>query len=168
MRLSRCLLFVLLAALVGCGAEQARLATGDPAPDFTLPTLKGNAVRLSGLRGEVVAVHFWAEQCRFCEGEMRWLQSTYQALHPQGFELLAVNAGQDRATAQGFVDRVEVITYPTLLDEESEVTARYGVRVLPTTILVDREGIVRHKIIGESEPAVFEAMVRGLLQAPGG
>jgi len=158
---------VLLVVMAGCGSGPARLATGDPAPDFTLPELSGGTLCLSEQQGQVVAVHFWAEQCRFCEGEMRWLQAVYENLRPEGFQLLAVNAGQDRQTAQGFVDRVEVITYPTLLDEESVVTKRYGVMVLPTTILLDRNGIVRRKIIGESEQAVFEAMVRGLLQ-PGG
>lgn len=155
---------VLLLVLVGCGSDQVRLSQGDVAPDFTLADLTGNTVRLADLRGEVVAVHFWAEQCRFCEGEMRWLESSYQQLRAEGFELLAVNAGQDRKTAQGFIDRVKIITYPTLLDDESMVTKRYGVIVLPTTLLVDRKGIVRHKIIGESEPATFESLVRELTQ----
>jgi peroxiredoxin len=93
---------------------------------------------------------------------MAWLEQVYQRLRPDRFQLLAVNAGQDRKTAQGFVNRVK-ITYPALLDEESAVTYRYGVIALPTTVLVDRKGIVRHKIIGESDPATFEAMARELV-----
>ncbi len=158
---------VLFVALAGCGADQVRLAKGDVAPEFALPTLAGNTVRLSELRGEVVAVHFWAQQCRFCEGEMRWLQEVHQGLEADGFRLLGVNSGQDRKTVDEFVRRVEVITFPVLLDEASKVTRRYGVIGLPTTLLLDRQGIVRHKIIGESEPAMFEAMVRELLQASG-
>jgi cytochrome c biogenesis protein CcmG/thiol:disulfide interchange protein DsbE len=159
---------ILLVALAGCGADQVRLAKGDPAPDFALPALSGETVQLAELRGEVVAVHFWAEQCRFCEGEMRWLEEVHRRLEAEGFRLLGVNSGQDRKTVEGFVRRLEVITFPVLLDEASKVTRRYGVIGLPTTLLLDRQGIVRHKIIGESEPAMFEAMVRELLQTSGG
>jgi peroxiredoxin len=155
------LLFLLL--LGGCGGDQVRLANGDAAPDFMLPALDERVVHLSELRGQVVVVRFWADWCRFCDGEMRALEPVYSRLHGRGLELLAVNVGQERDTAARFVDRLK-ISYPALLDQASEVAQRYGVIALPTTFVVDKKGVIRGKILGESEPGTLEAMVSGLLQ----
>jgi peroxiredoxin len=152
-----------LMLLAGCSSgDKPQIANGDPAPVFQLRDLGDRSLSLAALKGQVVAVRFWADWCRFCEGEMRALQPVYQRLHGEGFELLAVNVGQSRGTAAAFSGRIG-IGYPVLLDSDSAVTERYGVIALPTTILVDRSGRVRGKILGESDASTFEQEVRRLL-----
>ena len=159
------LMLLLLPALflVACGGERPTIANDEPAPGFELERLDGGWTNLDGLAGTVIAVRFWADWCPFCRREMRELEPVYQRLHGQGLELLAVNVGQDRARVERFVERVDY-SYPNLLDPDSAVARRYGVIAIPVTYFIDRDGIVRGRILGESDAATFERMVLPLLQ----
>jgi peroxiredoxin len=149
--------------LGGCGEETPRLAKGEPTPPFALATLSGHTMALpADVRGQVVAVRFWADWCPFCKGEMRALEPIYRAYRDRGLRLLAINVRQDRKTAAAFVAPLG-ITYEVLLDEGGEVARAYGVSGLPTTFLLDRQGRLVARILGESTPEVFEQLVKGLL-----
>ena len=76
--------------------------------------------------------------------------------------MLAINAGQDSATAAAFAKKIG-ITYPVLLDEDSAIAKQYGVVGLPTTYFIDARGVVRAKVVGEASEAVFEQQVKALL-----
>lgn len=153
---------VLLALLAGCGGERTTVANDEPAPPLELEQLAGGRIALEERLGEVVAVRFWADWCPFCRGEMQALEPVYQRLREQGLEILAVNVGQDRSRVERFVDRVGY-SYPTLLDPDSTIARRYGVIAIPVTFFVDREGIVRSRILGESDAATFERLAVPLL-----
>ena len=157
--------WMLVMLVVGCGGERPGLVSGEPAPGFALQRLDGGPVALEELRGSVVAVRFWADWCPFCRREMRELEPAYQRLREQGLEILAVNVGQDPGDVRRFVGRVDY-SYPTLLDLDSAVARRYGVIAIPITYFIDRDGILRGKIIGESDAAAFERMALPLLHAP--
>jgi peroxiredoxin len=147
----------------GCGEPAPKLQNGDAAPGFETVDLTGAPVRFpEDFAGEVVAVRFWADWCPFCKSEMRALEPVYQRLKGEGLRILAVNVGQSRATAAAFVRELE-LSYGVALDEASQTARRYGVVGLPTTFFVDRNGHVRGKILGESDPATFEQMLTGLL-----
>lgn len=151
-----------LLLLVGCGGgETPGPLNGMPAPPFQLATLGGERAGLPR-PGEVVVVRFWADWCPFCASEMRALGPVYERLRPRGLTLLAVNVRQDPATARAFIDKLGV-DYQTLLDEDGAVARRYGVRGLPTTFLIGRDGRLLGRILGESSAAAFEAMVTPLL-----
>lgn len=148
--------------LVGCGGERPTVANDEPAPLFELERLDGGRTRLDGLDATVVALRFWADWCPFCRREMHELEPVYQRLHGRGLEILAVNVGQDRARVERFVERVDY-SYPTLLDPDSAIARRYGVIAIPVTYFIDRDGIVRGRILGESDAATFERMALPLL-----
>lgn len=151
-----------LLLLVGCGGEDAPgPRNGDLAPPFLLSNLEGERMGLPR-PGEVVAVRFWADWCPFCAGEMLALGPVYDRLRPRGLTILAVNVRQDRATARAFIAKLGV-AYETLLDEDGAVARRYGVRGLPSTFLIGRDGRLVGRILGESSAAAFEAMVAPLL-----
>ncbi len=158
MRLFRVLFFLIL--LAGCGEEANRPpASGAAAPAFATVNLAGGAVKVpDDFRGRVVALRFWADWCPYCRKEMAALQPVYARLRERGVEILAVNVAQDAATARAFIAPLN-IAYPVLLDPEGATARAYGVQALPTTWLLDGDGVVRGKIVGEATPEVFEQQV---------
>ncbi len=151
----------LLLFLSACADDAPRLINGDPAPTFRLPSLSGGELGLPQA-GKVAAVRFWADWCPFCESEMQSIEPVFQQLRERGLVILAVNVRQDRHTAQAFMDKLEV-SYDVLLDQEGAVARAYGVTGLPTTIIIDRDGRLAGRILGESTPEVFTGMVEKLL-----
>ena len=94
---------------------------------------------------------------------MKAIESVYQRHQGKGLQVLAINAGQDKATINAFIKKIGV-TYPALLDEQSTIARSYGVVGLPTTFFIDGKGIVRAKIIGEADEATFERHALEMLQ----
>lgn len=164
MRLFLSLCFLVL--LAGCGEEATRSpASGTAAPAFETVSLAGGVVKVpDDFKGRVVALRFWADWCPYCRKEMTELQPVYARLHERGLEILAVNVAQDRDTVRRFITPLG-IRYPVLLDPEGATARAYGVQALPTTWLLDGNGVVRGKIVGEATPAVFEQQVMTLLNA---
>lgn len=119
------------------------------APPFTLETPQGVSHSLDDYQGQPVLVFFWASWCSICKSAMPGLEAVYQDLASEGFMILAINttfqdslpAAMDYFQAQGF-------TYTMLLDQEGLVANNYQMRAIPTSILIDRDGIVRDVIIG--------------------
>lgn len=143
-------LLVLLGCGAGCGSSQKRtfVRVGQLAPDFALPDMEGNVVKLSDNRGEVVFLRFWADWCTNCKIEMPLIQKKYLKLKDDGFRVLAINVKQSKEVAAKFVRELG-LTYTILLDQKGTVYPEYGVIGLPTTFLIDREGVIREKILGD-------------------
>jgi peroxiredoxin len=116
---------------------------GQVAPDFVLRSATGENLRLSEYRGDVVLINFWATWCGPCRQEMPLLDDLYGRYQRVGFNLLGVNIDEDSRRAMQMVQELGV-NFPVLFDENKEVSKLYEVAAMPMTILVDREGIVRH------------------------
>ncbi len=116
---------------------------GQVAPDFVLRSATGENLRLSEYRGDVVLINFWATWCGPCRQEMPLLDDLYRRYQRVGFNLLGVNIDEDSRRAMQMVQELGV-NFPVLFDENKEVSKLYEVAAMPVTILVDREGIVRH------------------------
>jgi peroxiredoxin len=115
---------------------------GKPAPDFVLKSAAGENLRLSEYRGDVVMINFWATWCGPCRQEMPLLDDLYHRYQRVGFTLLGVNIDDDSRRAMQMVEELGV-SFPVLFDERKDVSKLYEVEVMPTTVLVDREGTVR-------------------------
>ena len=134
--------------------EQAFLAAGikiqkrqvDP-KNFTLPLLSGGTASLSAYKGKVVFLNFWATWCPPCQEEMPSMEKLYQRLKSQGLEILAVDLGEDSGTVQQFI-RDRSYTFPVLLDMDNKVGSLYGIRSIPSTFIIDREGKIISMIVG--------------------
>jgi peroxiredoxin len=160
------LLFVIGILLVAaCSGEQAaRLNMGDPAPAFRTQRLDGSAVIFpAAAAGKPLVIRFWADWCKYCEPEMKAIEAVYQRHKGKGLEVFAINAGQERPAVAAFISKLGV-TYPVLLDESASIAKRYGVVGLPTTYFVDAKGVVRGKVIGEADEAIFERHALELLK----
>lgn len=163
--MKRLLPFLFVALLASCGGEPPpRLNTGDAAPAFKTVRLDGTAIDFpAAFAGRPVVLRFWADWCKFCEPEMRLIDTVRQRHAERGLAVLAVNAGQDRATVAAFMQKLGV-GYPAALDENSKIAKSYGVVGLPTTFLIDGRGIVRGKIVGEADATMFERHIKVLLE----
>jgi peroxiredoxin len=149
--------------LAACDTGLPALQNGDPAPAFTLERLDGSPLRFpEQYRGRVVALRFWADWCPYCYGEMKALEPVYRRRHPDGLIILAVNVMQPPETVQRFVAELN-LSYDIALDRQGEAMRRYQVMGLPVTLIIDRQGIIRSRIIGESTPEAFEQAITGLL-----
>ncbi len=133
------LVFSILAAtsLASSGME------GQVAPDFALKSTTGENLRLSEYRGDVVMINFWATWCGPCRQEMPLLDELYARYHRVGFNLLGVNIDDDTARALRMVEELD-LHFPVVFDTRKEVSRLYNVEAMPATILVDREGKIRH------------------------
>ena len=136
------------------------------APDFTLLTLEGRPTQLREFRGKLVLLNFWATWCAPCLHEMPSMERLYQTFKQTDFVLLAVSMDrQGEEVARPFVDNLK-LTFPVLLDHTLEVSRRYGVRGLPTTYLIDPDGLLIGVAIGARDWYKTEAkvLIAGLLR----
>ena len=121
-----------------------------PAHDFALAGIDGQTVRLSVYRGKVVLLNFWYTGCEPCREETPALQAAYQKLSPQGFEIIGMNVrANERRGADGDADirkfvEAHGVSYPIALDSDSQSGRDYQVYVLPTSLMIDREGKIRY------------------------
>ena len=175
------LLFVPLVVIVAVGvwyvlkpaapSETGIARPGAPAPQIALQQLAGGTSNLTADRGKIVLVNFWATWCEPCKSEMPALQRLADELREQPFRLYSVDLQEDAQSIDTFQRQFGLDLY-VLLDEEGSVTRAYGVRGLPATFLIDRQGVVRIQRLGPllpggpettwSEPWLAD-QVRGLL-----
>lgn len=158
------LLFVFLLNACGGEAPKTNVNVGSAAPAFQSQKLDGGAAAFpEGFAGKPVVLRFWADWCKYCEGEMKAIEQVYQRHQGRGLIILAVNTGQDKKAAEAFMQKIAV-SYPAVLDEQSAIAKRYGVVGLPTTFFVDGTGVIRAKIIGEADEVTFERHAEAILK----
>ncbi|MEK6684726.1 MAG: TlpA disulfide reductase family protein [Nitrospirota bacterium] len=118
------------------------------APNFRLTNLQGEEVSIAGLSGKVLFINFWATWCAPCLAEMPSMEILYHDFKDEGLEMLAVSSDAEGALiVQPFAQKLE-LTYPILLDPDYRVHDKYRIQSVPTTILVDRNSVITHRIVG--------------------
>jgi cytochrome c biogenesis protein CcmG, thiol:disulfide interchange protein DsbE len=156
--------FLLARRALPQAAAAFNLGSGsEPAPEFTLRSLDGDSVSLDALRGQVVLVNFWASWCPPCRVEMPGFERVYRARRDEGFVILGIATDvHAEAAIREFVAE-HGISYPILLADRQVVQDYGGVRALPESFLIDRHGVIRHRIVGYfAEPALRAAVGRML------
>ncbi len=121
------------------------------APDFKVGKLRGGEATLSEFRGRVVLINFWATWCRPCRAEMPSMEALYGSYKRTDFEILAVSidtTGKEKV--RSFIEEFG-FRFPILLDPEFLIKDLYQVRVVPTSILIDRKGVIRERILGATD-----------------
>lgn len=114
---------------------------GSVAPDFELADLNGETVRLSDFRGRPVILNFWATWCAPCRLEMPELQRAQTGFGDDGPVVLTINQEESAERVTEFFTEVG-LTMPALLDPRAKVGVAYGAYFLPTTVIIDSDGIV--------------------------
>lgn len=140
---------------------------GQLAPNFALPDVEGRATELALLRGRPVLINFWATWCIYCAAEMPALQRLADDLAGDA-TVVGVNVGEGPEEVRSFAESVG-LTFPLLLDRHTDVAMSYEVPSMPTTVLVDADGVVVRYWYGPIRPTdVRDALMEVLAPPPVG
>ncbi len=152
------ILIIAILALVGIAPSCSSTShpSGNKAPDFTLPTLTGANITLSGLKGTPVVLNFWSISCYWCRAQLPYLEDVAQQRQGK-IDVIAINIGQNASTVQSFVQDFFGKNETTMiveLDSNGEVFVNYcqnynnPLGSIPFTFFVDSEGIVKYVKVG--------------------
>jgi len=150
----------------GSMAGDGQAVVGQPAPNFTLPTLDGDTISLSDYIGQPVLINFWATWCAPCRIEMPELVRAYEEHQDEGFVILAVDlAHQDSIDdVRTFAEEFQM-NFPVLLDETGDVSGEmYRLLGLPMSVFVDREGRIERIYVGLMTAEQIDTFVGEILE----
>lgn len=133
------------------------------APNFTLLDLEGKPFSFSDLKGKVVILDFWATWCPPCREEIPHFKALYSQYKSEGLEVVGISVDKGGVNVVKSFARDYEINYPILMGNQ-EVAADYGgIRGIPTTFVVDRQGRIVEKFVGYRDKEVFESVIQKLL-----
>ena len=149
--MKKIILLALIAVVLGLGCDKKgsrtkkEETTDKDKPNFTLEALQGNEYTLSKLRGKVVILDFWATWCGPCRKSIPVFNAIYDKYKDK--EVLVLGIGLDDKEAIKKFVQTTPINYPVLIGSQ-EVARTYGIRAIPTTFIIDKEGIVTARHLG--------------------
>jgi peroxiredoxin len=118
------------------------------APDFALKDMSGRTVSLTALKGKVVLLNFFATWCPPCRAEMPSFNRLYRSLKQRGLEVVAVSSDRSINDIKDFLEKNKV-DFPVLFDTDRGTTKQYRVFSMPTTFLINKNGVIVEKFYGE-------------------
>ncbi len=153
---------------VAAAANNGRIEVGAAVPAYAALSLDGDSMSLAAERGQVVLLNVWATWCIPCRQEMPQLQALHARYAARGFRMVGVSIDGDGAgdAIRRFVSEYKV-TFPIWHDAEDRVTTVFRTVGVPTTFLIDRQGVLRWRAVGAVEPgdstltAAIEAALQG-------
>lgn len=138
---------------------QVGLGIGFLAPAFSTVTVEGAPIALDEVRGNVTVLNFWATWCGPCRVEMPHLQAAYEQYAEDGLQILAINRGEPVERVAAFKDEFG-LTFPVLLDQSDAITgADYQVFSMPTTFVLDEDGVILFRHFGALSAAKLDEML---------
>lgn len=137
--------------LSSCSTQQAP-DLGDAALAFEIKSLEGDPFVFNPVSGKVHILYFWADWCPRCEDDFHLMEKMYQQWTTQAEAplFLAIDVGQTEDHVRNFVKRMK-ISFPIYMDHDGKVARSFGVKGLPTYFVIDRQGVIRHVILGWAE-----------------
>jgi peroxiredoxin len=160
--LRKVLLAILLAIPSFLCAQQAK----NVAPDFTLADLQGRKLNLADHKGKVILLDFWATWCVPCQREIPRFIEWQKKYGNQGFQVIGISMDDDENAARKFVKRYK-LNYPVAMGTEKLAESYGGVLGLPANLIIDREGQVVAKHVGETDLTALEAEIKSQLSQRG-
>jgi thiol-disulfide isomerase/thioredoxin len=134
---------------------------GRPAPSIPLVTLAGSTVALGSYSGKPLWVNFFATWCPPCKDELPQIERRYDRLHPSGLVVLGIDQQEEPKIVKPFIARFG-LRYPILIDNGKGPNV-YFLQALPTSVFIDRQGIVRFIQIGEMTPPMMDKALATIL-----
>ena len=157
-----------LLAAGGMGAWPAlAIEAGQPAPDVELPAAIDAAPRLSALKGKLVYVDFWASWCGPCRQSFPWMNEMQAKYGAKGLQIVAINLDAKRADADAFLAQLPA-RFGLAFDAAGASAKRFGVKGMPTSVLIGRNGevLMVHQGFRDDERQALEAKLAAALATP--
>jgi len=148
--------------VAACAGSVPEIEVGAIAPEVRLDDISGDPVTLSELKGQVVLLNFWALWCEPCKAELPDFQAALERYGTAGLAVVTVDLGDRREEVKAFIGE-RGYSFVTLVDPGLTVRKSYDTRVLPLSLLIDREGIVRYQRVTPFEPGQLSAKIEALL-----
>ncbi len=147
----------------GFCAMEENFVNRQKAPDFSLTDADGKRVRLSDYRGKVVVVDFWATDCGGCRVEIPWFVEFQREYRDRGLVILGLSLDDEGwKKVKPFIAE-QGINYRVVLASD-DVTNRYHVEAMPTTVMIDRSGKIASTHVGLGKREEFRAEIQELLR----
>lgn len=153
-------IFICMIAIVG----YLSLSAKEPAPDVTFTSLTGEKITSKSLRGKVVMVNFWATSCTTCIKEMPQMVETYNKYKGNGLEFVAVAMHYDPPNYVLNYVQTRNLPFKVALDVQGNLAKSFGdVKLTPTTFVIDKEGHIIKRYVGEPEFAALHRLLEKAL-----
>ncbi|HEV3232923.1 MAG TPA: redoxin domain-containing protein [Candidatus Dormibacteraeota bacterium] len=164
--ISRLLLFIALAIVAtGCSLQhpiqqqnQSLATVGQAAPDFSGTDLDGKPISLSQFKGKPVVLNFWASWCGPCRAEQPALLNIVRDYQPRGVQVVGITVRDNLDQARIYRDEFKV-PYPSLFDQAARLAYAYEVDAPPSSVFIDRNGIVQFKVPGQVSEDSFRRII---------
>lgn len=155
------LLLIAIACSFGCD-EKRGVKLGDTPPGFSGTDINGEFVSLGQLKGKVVVLYFWTNSC--CGDRLKLIEPFFGKNRDRGLAILAINVGDTDETVESYA-KSNALTFSLLTDEHRMFSRQFGVLGFPTIFILDRNGVIREKILGDIQPARLEKLVSNQLDS---
>ena len=121
-----------------------------PPVEISLLDIHDQRVTLADFKGKIVFLNFWTTWCPECRIEMPLMEKLHRRLKDKDFAMVAVNLREPATRVKDFFDKNK-LTFTALLDSKGKIAARFGIRAVPTTYILDKEGGIIGKVFGSRE-----------------
>lgn len=144
-------------ALTGCWSKGAP-GIGDKAQGFQVKSLKGDVLVFEPTSDAVRILYFWADWCARCEDDFRMIDRLYAKWNQDSRRprFVAMNVGQSEEHVENFSNRMKV-SFPLYMDRDGKIARSLGVKGLPTYFVIDRDGTIRHIILGWADEKALKS-----------
>lgn len=157
-------ILALMLVLVAGAASWLLWPASSKAPDVTFTTIKGEQIKLDELRGKVVLVKFWATSCVTCIKQMPDNIEAYNEFHGQGFDLIAVAMQYDPANYVINFAETRKLPFTVAIDSQGKVARAFDdVKLTPMAFLIDKNGQIIKRYLGEYDKAAFRETLKKAL-----
>ena len=140
---------------------------GEKAPEFSATTLTAGKLELKEYRGKAVILDFWASWCGPCLKEMPFLIKMQHKYKDKNLKIIAVNIDNNKKNVLKFIKKLgKEVPFPIIFDKDKKLPKLYKPEAMPTTIFIDRSGIIRyrHKGFREKDIPGFVAEIEKLIK----
>jgi peroxiredoxin len=157
-------LFFSLVFLVSVTSDSLFAQEDSPvdAPDFTLTDLDGNTISLSELKGQVVFLNFWATWCTPCKKEIPFFNEAHETHKDSGLKIIGISIDRSEKIVKKFLEKRELV-YSVVMGTQKFLNDYEISRVVPVTVIIDKKGKLRRKVIGELEREDIEKYFQELI-----